>query len=85
MKAGDPLFFDKVREEVLFVAPVSGEISEIIRGERRKIIEIRILADKEIEYKTFKKYTKTEINTSVDHIKYILSKTSISQHICLLH
>jgi len=62
VKAGDPLFFDKVREEVLFVAPVSGEISEIIRGERRKIIEIRILADKEIEYKTFKKYTKTEIN-----------------------
>ena len=48
VKAGDPLFFDKGSEEVLFVAPVSGEISDIIRGERRKIVEIRILADKEI-------------------------------------
>ena len=61
VKSGSPLFFDKGSEEVLFVAPVSGEISEIIRGERRKIIEIRILADKKIEYKAFKKHTKLSL------------------------
>ena len=61
VKSGSPLFYDKGRENVLFVAPVSGEITEIIRGERRKIIEIRILSDKKIEYKEFKKYSKAEI------------------------
>lgn len=53
VKAGDPLFFDKHNTEVLFVAPVSGEIIEVNRGEKRAINTIVILADKEIKYKNF--------------------------------
>ena len=45
VKAGTPIFFDKVNDKVKFVAPVSGEISEIVRGARRAILEIRIKAD----------------------------------------
>ena len=32
---------------------MSGEIAEIVRGEKRKILEIRIIADSEIKYKDF--------------------------------
>ncbi|MEP7268180.1 MAG: Na(+)-translocating NADH-quinone reductase subunit A [Saprospiraceae bacterium] len=53
VKAGDPLFFDKNNTEVLFVAPVSGEIIEVNRGDKRAITSIVILADKEIRHKFF--------------------------------
>jgi len=51
VKAGDPLFFDKFRPEVQYVAPVSGEVISIRRGAKRAITEIVILADKEIRYR----------------------------------
>lgn len=53
VKAGDPLFFDKHNTAVLFAAPVSGEVIEVNRGEKRAITTIVILADKEIQYKNF--------------------------------
>ncbi|MEZ4839424.1 Na(+)-translocating NADH-quinone reductase subunit A [Flavobacterium sp.] len=45
VKAGEVLFFSKSDEKVKFVAPVSGKIQEIKRGEKRVILEITILAD----------------------------------------
>ena len=48
--AGTPLFADKANEAILFCSPVSGEVVEIERGEKRKILSIKILADKEIKY-----------------------------------
>nr|WP_299073255.1 Na(+)-translocating NADH-quinone reductase subunit A [uncultured Allomuricauda sp.] len=50
VKAGEPLFFNKNREDMLFVSPVSGELVEIVRGARRKILTLKILADKTQEY-----------------------------------
>ncbi len=55
VKAGTPLFCDKNNEAVKFCSPVSGEVAEIKRGEKRKILEIKILADKEINYIPFNK------------------------------
>jgi len=63
VKAGSPLLFDKVRPEVKFTAPVSGEVIEIKRGEKRRLLEIKILADQRVEYLDFKKYTVSEIST----------------------
>ncbi len=54
VKAGSPLFFNKEIEEVLFTSPVSGEVTEIVRGEKRKILEVRVKADAEIQYESFK-------------------------------
>jgi len=51
VEAGDVLFFDKKKPNVKYVAPVSGEVIEINRGEKRSIASIVILADKEISYK----------------------------------
>lgn len=56
VKAGEPLFYNKSNEDMLFVSPVSGELVEIVRGARRRILTIKILADKEqqyLEHKTF--------------------------------
>lgn len=50
VKAGSPLFYDKYSNRVKYASPVSGEVVEINRGEKRKILEIKILADKEISY-----------------------------------
>ncbi|TXG38703.1 Na(+)-translocating NADH-quinone reductase subunit A [Seonamhaeicola maritimus] len=50
LKAGDTVFYDKSNENVKFVSPVSGEIIEIARGEKRRILAIKIQADKEQVY-----------------------------------
>ncbi|MBS9464233.1 Na(+)-translocating NADH-quinone reductase subunit A [Flagellimonas sp. 389] len=50
VKAGEPLFYNKNNEDMLFVSPVSGELVEIVRGARRRILTIKILADKEQSY-----------------------------------
>ncbi|MCL6275156.1 Na(+)-translocating NADH-quinone reductase subunit A [Muricauda sp. 2012CJ35-5] len=50
VKAGEPLFYNKSREDMQFVSPVSGELVEIVRGARRKILTLKILADKTQEY-----------------------------------
>ncbi len=51
--AGDPIFYSKENEKIKVCAPVSGEIAEVVRGEKRKILAIRILPDKETQYRDF--------------------------------
>ena len=46
VKAGEPIFYDKSNDSIQFVSPVSGEVTEIIRGEKRRILEIKIQAHK---------------------------------------
>jgi Na+-transporting NADH:ubiquinone oxidoreductase subunit A len=50
IKAGSPIFYSKTDESVKFVSPVSGTIKEILRGERRVILSIKIVADQEDSY-----------------------------------
>ncbi|AUP78430.1 Na(+)-translocating NADH-quinone reductase subunit A [Flavivirga eckloniae] len=50
VKAGEAVFYDKSNEAVKFASPVSGEVIEIARGEKRKILAIKIQADKEQTY-----------------------------------
>ncbi len=61
VKAGSPLFRDKKNEKIVFTAPVSGEIVEVNRGEKRKLLEVKILADKSIDFLPFPKFTVSEI------------------------
>jgi Na+-transporting NADH:ubiquinone oxidoreductase subunit A len=78
VKAGSPLFHDKRFETVLFTAPVSGEVVEIKRGEKRKLLEIKILADKKMEYEAFRRYSVSDLqNISVDEIKANLQKSGV--------
>jgi Na+-transporting NADH:ubiquinone oxidoreductase subunit A len=78
VKAGYPLFHDKRHESVMYTAPVSGEIVEIKRGEKRKLLEVKILADKKMEYEPFRKYSVSEINNlPVEEIKNLILKSGI--------
>ncbi len=45
VKAGSPLFFDKADEEILFTSPVSGVVSEIRRGDKRKLLNVVVETD----------------------------------------
>ena len=53
VKAGSPLFHDKLHPELKVASPVSGEIAEIVRGEKRKILEVRVLANQESVYENY--------------------------------
>lgn len=50
VKAGEPLFYDKKRADIQYVAPVSGEVAAINRGAKRSIAEVVILADETVDY-----------------------------------
>ena len=55
VKAGEALFYNKSDERILFPSPVSGKVSEIVRGARRKVLEIKITTNGTQEYKDFGK------------------------------
>lgn len=60
VRAGDALFVDKNHMEVKFVSSVSGMVSDIIRGDRRKVLSINVKADEATEYADYgKKDVKT--------------------------
>jgi len=61
VKAGQPVFYDKSNEAVKFVSPVSGQIIEVTRGEKRKILSVKIQADKE---QTYQDYGKLDLNSA---------------------
>ena len=48
--AGTPVLADKMSQNILFASPVSGTVAEVVRGEKRKLLEVRIKADANQEY-----------------------------------
>ncbi len=55
VKAGDALFVNKQYPEVKFASPVSGTVREVVRGERRKVLCIKVDADAQQEFVDFGK------------------------------
>lgn len=51
--AGDELFYSKYSDKTRFVSPVSGTVKEIVRGEKRKVLQIVITPDEKQEFKPF--------------------------------
>jgi len=56
VKAGETVFYNKDIENMKFVSPVSGVVVEVTRGDRRRIMAVKIEADK--------------TQTSVEHDKF---------------
>ena len=50
VKAGDALFVNKLYPEVRFASPVSGKVTAVERGERRKVLCVKVEADAEQQY-----------------------------------
>jgi Na+-transporting NADH:ubiquinone oxidoreductase subunit A len=61
VKAGTPILKDRKTENVFYSSPVSGEVVEIKRGEKRKLLEVKILADQEMSYEQFNKFSEGDI------------------------
>ena len=68
VKKGTPLFFSKNNPRIHFVSPVAGEVLAISRGEKRKILEVVVstqnnINDSAIKFKTtnFEKFSEEEI------------------------
>lgn len=63
VKAGEALFFSKSDERILFPSPVSGKVTEIVRGERRRVLAMKIAADGKQEYKDFGKQDPSKMSS----------------------
>ena len=60
--AGDALFVNKQYPEVKFASPVSGTVREVVRGERRKVLCIKVDADAQQEYVDYGKKDVTKMD-----------------------
>lgn len=74
VKVGSALFQNKTAEDELFVSPVSGEVTAIERGERRKILYVSIKADAEQQAEVFE--TPNE-NCSAEQMVALLARTGM--------
>ena len=75
VKAGTPLFYDKYQPEVHYVSPVSGEVTTINRGERRRVLYIEVKADAVNISEEFRKVDPQTL--SADEIKSELLKSGL--------
>ena len=50
VKAGEPLFVNKQFPQVRFASPVSGKVSAVVRGDRRKVLCVKVDADAQQEF-----------------------------------
>lgn len=50
VKAGDTLFINKNYPNVKFASPVSGTVAAIVRGERRKLLQCKLIANTTQEF-----------------------------------
>ena len=62
VKAGSVLIIDKNRPEIKFVSPVSGEVTAVNRGEKRKLLSIVVTPDAQNEYEEFGKKNVASLN-----------------------
>ena len=62
VKVGDALFVNKLYPEVRFASPVSGKVTAVERGERRKVLCVKVEADAEQQYVDFGKKDVTKMD-----------------------
>ncbi|MCI6643227.1 MAG: Na(+)-translocating NADH-quinone reductase subunit A [Alloprevotella sp.] len=74
VKAGSPLFVDKATGQINVVAPVSGTVKAVVRGERRKLLRIEIATNGTIE---FVDHARLAENATVEEVKEALLKSGL--------
>ena len=77
VKAGDALFVNKNYPSVKFASPVSGTVAAVERGDRRKVLSVRIDADANQEFKDFG--VKDVAKMTGDDVKQLLLDAGFSQ------
>lgn len=77
VKAGDILFVDKKCPDVCVVAPASGSVTEVVRGERRKLLCIKVKMDGKQQFADFSKDVKDAAKGDADSTVALLLKTGM--------
>ncbi|MCL1821870.1 MAG: Na(+)-translocating NADH-quinone reductase subunit A [Prolixibacteraceae bacterium] len=75
VKAGEPLFYDKYNPEVFYVSPVGGNVLDVKRGERRRILEVIVQADASRGAVDFGKADPQKLSS--DEVRKILLKSGM--------
>jgi Na+-transporting NADH:ubiquinone oxidoreductase subunit A len=70
VKAGTVIFQDKYNESIMYASPVSGTIHDIVRGEKRRILDVVIEAAANDEYES--KHVVNPASASSDDVKQCL-------------
>ena len=73
VKKGSPLFFSKQNPRIHFVSPVAGEVTAIVRGEKRKIQQVVITSDESNEVVTHEVFDFESLDA--DAVKEIILKS----------
>ena len=79
VRTGDPLFVDKGCTEVSFASPVSGTVTAVERGERRKVLRVKIAPDAQQEYADFG--VKDVAGLTADNVKESLLQAGVFGYI----
>ena len=68
--AGSIVFYDKYNQKIKFCSPVSGTIKDIVRGEKRRILEVIIESDSEIIYESHSQKNSNDLSREqiIDHM-----------------
>ncbi len=75
VKAGSIVFHDKYKEAVNCVSPVSGTVRAIVRGDKRRILEVIIDADDTLEYEQGEPVNLA--NASAEEVKEIMLRAGL--------
>ncbi len=79
VKAGDALFVSKQQPQMKFSSPVSGVVELVERGERRKLLGIKVKADAEQQYADFSQ--KISENMTARQVKELLLEAGLFGYI----
>ncbi len=75
VKAGSPLFADKMHQDILLTSPVSGTVQSVVRGDKRKLLAVVVKAD---DRQAFEDFGETSLeNLSAQDIKSLLLKSGL--------
>ena len=72
---GSPILADKKNPDILFTSPVSGTISEIVRGEKRKLLAVKISSDGQQESIDFGVHNPSDMTG--EEVKELLLKSGL--------
>jgi Na+-transporting NADH:ubiquinone oxidoreductase subunit A len=75
VKAGTIVFHDKKHTDVSFASPVSGTVKAIVRGEKRRILDVIVTVDSEQQYESFGVKNPSEM--SAEEVKSTLLATGL--------
>lgn len=75
VKAGTILFYDKYNEQIKCASPVSGKVEAIVRGEKRRILEVVVAVDSEQSYVEFGKKVPSQMSS--EEVKQALIESGL--------